>query len=87
MIIPAPPRTQTWRQAQVMRVYKKEKLDYPVVGIAAMPNEKLTKTSPSWLKGCYGVAGDPPRYSADGSAVEYESIDGKKQRVPLVAEK
>lgn len=87
VMIPAPLRTQAWRVAQVMRVYKKEKLDYPVVGIAALPDEKLSKTSPSWLKGCYGVAGDPPAYSADGSAVEYESIDGKKQRVPLVAEK
>ncbi len=87
VIIPAPDRAKAWRQVHVMRVYKKEKLDYPVVGIAALPDEKLIKGSRSWLKGCYGVAGDPPRYSDDGASVEYERIDGKKGSVPLVAEK
>lgn len=85
VMIPAPLRTQSWRQAEVMRVYKKEKLDYPVFGIAAMNDEKLMKGSRSWLKGCYGVPGDPPRYSQDGSTVEYETIDGKKGSVPLIA--
>ena len=69
VMIPAPDRAKAWRQVQVMRVYKKEKLDYPVVGIAALPDEKLIKGSKSWLKGCYGVPGDPPHYNADGSAV------------------
>lgn len=85
VMIPAPLRSKSWRQAEVMRVYKKDKLDYPVVGIAAMKDEKLMKGSRSWLKGCYGLPGDPPQYSSDGSAVEYESIDGKKSSVPLVA--
>ena len=85
VMIPAPPRGAKWRQVQVMRVYKKARLDYPVVGVAALPDEKLIKGSRSWLKGCYGVPGDPPAYSADGSSVEYESIDGKHHSVPLVA--
>lgn len=83
VMIPAPLRSKSWRQVHVMRVYRKEKLDYPVVGVAALPDEKLIKGSRSWLKGCYGVPGDPPQYSADGSAVDYESIDGKKRSVPL----
>ncbi len=87
VIIPSPSRAQAWRKTQVMRVYKKERLDYPVMGIAVLKDEKLIKASPSWLKGCYGLAGDPPQYSADGSAVEYETIDGKKASVPLVAER
>jgi len=85
VMIPSPDRGKSWRQVQVMRVYKKEKLDYPVVGIAALPDEKLFKGSKSWLKGCYGVPGDPPHYNDDGSAVEYERIDGKKGSVPLTA--
>lgn len=83
VMMPAPPRGEPWRKAQVMRVYKKEKLDYPVVGVAALKDERLIKSSPSWLKGCYGLPGDPPRYSADGLAVEYDTIDGKSGSVPL----
>jgi hypothetical protein len=83
VFIPSPPRGKNWRQAVVMRVYKKEKLDYPVMGIAALPDERLMKGSTSWLKGCYGVDGEPPRYSSDGDAVEYDSIDGKSHSVPL----
>ena len=79
--------TQAWRAAQVMRVYKKDKLDYPVVGVAAMKEEKLMKGSASWLKGCYGIPGEAPHYTADGSAVEYEMINGKKGSVPLSGEK
>ncbi|MBL8949710.1 MAG: hypothetical protein JNK82_02965 [Myxococcaceae bacterium] len=86
VMMPAPDRAKQWRQAEVMRVYKREKLDYRVMGVAAMPDEKLIKGSKSWLKGCYGVPGEPPRYSADGAAVEYERIDGKSGRVPLVRE-
>jgi hypothetical protein len=84
VLIPAPPRGKPWRASQVMRVYKKEKLDYQVMGIAVLKDEKLMKASPTWVKGCYGVPGDPPRYSADGLAIEYESIDGKRQTVPLI---
>ncbi len=84
VMIPAPPRSQKWRQAQVMRVYKKDKLDYPVVGIAALPDERLMKGSASWLRGCYGVLGDAPHYSSDGNAVEYDSIDNQHRSVPLI---
>ena len=71
------------RKVKVMRVYKKDKLDYPVMGIAALPDEKLMKSSQTWLKGCYGLAGEPPRYSQDNQAVEYDTIDGKSHSVPL----
>jgi hypothetical protein len=83
VMIPAPPRGKSWRQAVVIRVYKKDKLDYQVMGVAAMPNEKLMKASTSWLKGCYGNPGEAPRYAADGKSVEYDTIDGKSSSVPL----
>lgn len=83
VMIPAPPRGKNWRQVVVMRVYKKDKLDYPVMGVAALPDEKLMKSSTSWLKGCYGNPGEPPRYSADGKSVDYDTIDGKTHSVPL----
>lgn len=83
VMFPAPPRAQAWRTGQVMRVYKKDKLDYPVVGVAVLKDERLIKSSRSWLKGCYGIDGEPPHYSGDGLAVEYSTIDGKAGRVPL----
>jgi hypothetical protein len=83
VMIPAPPRGKSWRETVVMRVYKRDKLDYPVMGIAALADERLMKTSTSWLKGCYGLPGEAPRYSSDGEAVEYDTIDGKSHSVPL----
>jgi hypothetical protein len=84
-MMPAPPRGAPWRTTQVMRVYKKDKLDYPVMGIAVMRDgEKRMKGSRSWLKGCYEVPGEPPRYSKDNASVEYDTIDGKSGKVPLI---
>jgi hypothetical protein len=84
IIIPAPDRGKAWSTTEVMRVYARNQLDYSVPGSAVIA-EKFTKTSTSWLKGCFGVPGDEPRYSADGLSVEYETVEGKKGSVPLVA--
>jgi hypothetical protein len=84
VMIPAPPRGKSWRETVVMRVYRRDKLDYPVMGVAVLADERLMKTSTSWLKGCYGVPGEAPRYSSDGAAVEYDSIDGQSRSVPLL---
>ena len=86
VMIPAPPRGQMWRRVQVMRIYNRGELDYAVVGAAAMPDEVRLRAYRSWLKGCYEVPGEPPRYSADGNAVEYETIDDKKSQISLIAD-
>ena len=55
------------------------------MGMAALTDEKLIKGSRSWLKGGYGVPGEPPHYSQDGLQVDYESIDNQTHSVPLKA--
>ena len=84
VIIPAPDRGKSWASTEVMRVYARNKLEYAVQGLSVIP-EKFMVTSTSWLKGCYGVPGEAPRYAADGLSVEYETIQGKAGSVPLVA--
>lgn len=84
VIVPAPDRGKDWSATEVMRVYARNQLEYSVPGSAVIP-EKFIKTSTSWVKGCFGVPGNEPRYSADGLSVEYETVEGKKGSVPLVA--
>ncbi len=86
VLIPAPLKGKRWDETQVMRVYAREKLEYSVTAVAVIA-EAAMKTSPSWLKGCFGVAGAEPHYAADGLSVEYETINGKPGTVPLIAEK
>jgi hypothetical protein len=86
VLIPAPLKGGRWDQTEVMRVYTHGKLEYAVTGVAVIP-EAAVKTSPSWLKGCFGVSGAEPHYAADGRSVDYEMVDGKPGSVPLVAEK
>jgi type IV pilus assembly protein PilA len=85
VLVPAPDRGKDWAQTTVMRVYAGGKLEYAVSGVAVL-QEKYMKRSPSWLKGCFGVPGDEPRYSEDGRAVEYVMVDGKPGRVSLYTE-
>ena len=83
VMISAPSRAKSWRATEVMRVYKQGKLDYKVMGIVALPNEKLYKANRTWLRGCYGNPGEPPHYAKDAKSVEYETIDNKSSNVPL----
>lgn len=85
VIDPAPSKANGWRAAVVMRIYKRDKLDYQVTGPGVIRDERKVMNQPSWVQGSFGVPGEPPHYSADGAAVELTSVDGKAQRVPLVA--
>lgn len=85
VLVPAPNRGGDWAQTNVMRVYARGALAYAVSGATVLP-EKFMVRSPSWLKGCFGVPGDEPHYSADGLSVEYTMIDGNDGRVSLVAD-
>lgn len=84
VLLPSPSRGQAWRKTMVMRVYKRHMLDYPVYGPGVVTDETKLLNQGSWLKGCFGVAGEPPHYSDDGQAVEFTTVAGSPQRVPLV---
>ncbi|GMU59529.1 MAG: hypothetical protein AMXMBFR34_12920 [Myxococcaceae bacterium] len=81
--IAAPQRGRPWSQTELMRVLRREALDYVVPGVALLPEEAL-KTSISWLQGCYAQPGQPPRYSASGTAVEYDMVNGESGTVELI---
>jgi Tfp pilus assembly protein PilE len=85
VLVPAPDRGRDWAQTQVMRVYRQGKLEYAVSGSTVL-DQKYMRTSPSWVKGCFGVPGAEPAYSADGLAVEYTTVDGRQGSVSLVRE-
>lgn len=83
-LIAAPPRTQSWSTAVVGKVFTRGELDYAIQGIGVLPNESLIRASPTWLRGALGTSGTPPRFSADGASVEFDSIDGVSHAIPLV---
>ncbi|HYO51960.1 hypothetical protein, partial [Archangium sp.] len=40
----------------------------------------------AWVKGHAGLPGDPPRYTSDGRAVEFETVDGHSFRLSFEGE-
>ncbi len=74
------------RAAEVAHVYGEGKLEYAVHAAGAVRNWKLLRhsgTSLLWLEGVMGVEGKAPAYSAAGDAVEFTTIDGAAQKIPL----
>jgi hypothetical protein len=70
----------------VGQVFRRDKLDYTINAGATVRDWKKVRsagTSFYWLAGVLGVPGTAPGYAADGSAVELETIDGKKHSIPL----
>jgi hypothetical protein len=86
VLVAAPVRGKAWRATEVMRVYQRGELAYRVMGAAVLP-ERAMRSSISWLQGCFGAPGEPPRYAGDGLAVEYTTIAGVEGRVPLEADR
>ncbi|MGQ0506676.1 MAG: hypothetical protein ACT4TC_15295 [Myxococcaceae bacterium] len=75
-------------EAVLVHVYRRGALEYPVHtrGVVRSPKaSRPTGSSFYWIAGALGQPGSPPRYSADGNRVEFETLDGKKQNVPLLA--
>ena len=84
VLIASPNRGKDWSKTVVMRVYSKATLDYSVSGSTVI-DEKYMRSSPTWVQGCYGAAGQEPHYSSDGLRLEYTMMDGKPGHVDLVA--
>lgn len=77
-----------WGSAKAAHVYKRSKLDYVVNVGAVVRDERQVRKSGSnveWLAGTLKTAGTPPRYAKAGDAVEFETLGGQTQRIPLVA--
>lgn len=82
VIAPAPDRGEDWSAARVVRLFERTAPDLVVFGASVLAAESWAK-SVTWVEGCYGAAGAPPAYSADGRAVELRTIDGDALRIPL----
>ncbi len=81
---------ERWETVAVGHVYRQEKLEYPIAAAGAVRDFKKIRGAGStfyWLAGALEQPGPAPRYSADGSAVEFVTLDGKQQSIPLIAGK
>lgn len=79
---------ERWRQAPVIRVYAREKLDREVTAAGAVRDWKAVRSAGTtfyWLGGALGQPGLAPRYSSDGNAVELQSIDGQAYKMTLTS--
>jgi len=81
---------ERWEQVAVGHVYRKDRLEYPIAAAGAVRDFKKIRSAGNtfyWLAGALEQPGPAPGYSADGAAVEFVTVDGKKQSIPLIAGK
>ncbi len=87
MVVHTLPSASAFRYAVLATIWSEEGKAYEVKG-GALPIETqkiaAAGTSFRWLKGVLDAPGERPRYSADGNAVEVESLDGKTHALPFV---
>ena len=84
--LPKARATQLWKRVMVAHVYERDQLAYAVAAGAVVRDWKQIRSAGNtfyWLAGAMDVPGPAPRYSADGTAVVIETIDGKQQSIPL----
>ena len=77
----------SWSAAEVAHIYKRGVLEYAVQAGGVVRDEKKLRSAGTtfyWLAGVLGIPGVAPRYAADGSAVEFDTVDGKQQSIPFV---
>ena len=88
---PVPEGSSTdWQHTEVAHVYRRTKPEWTVLagGVIQDPSRaRISGTSLEWLRGTLATPGRPPRYSPDGNSVEFETIEGQKQEIPLVPKK
>lgn len=78
------------QQTVVGEVFKRDRRQYVInAGPTIRDWSKVRSggTTFYWLAGTLGMPGDPPRYSADGQAVELQTVDGTKHSIPLTVTK
>jgi len=82
--------SRQWPQAEVVHVYKRGDKDYAVPAGGAVRDWKRVRSAGTtfyWLAGALGQPGTAPRYSAGGTAVEFDTVDGNHNSVSLVSKK
>ena len=87
MVVYTLPSASAFRYAVLATVWTEEGKAWEVKGGALPIDTQRTiaaGTSFRWLKGVLDAPGERPRYSADGTAVEVESLDGKTHTLPFV---
>jgi hypothetical protein len=67
-------------------VFDGAKLGWHVVGAALVKDQESAQARAHLVAGLGGVSGEQPRYSSDGSKVEFSTIEFAAQAVPLRAE-
>jgi hypothetical protein len=79
---------KNWAATALIHIYRKGAPEYVVAvgGIWKTPKAlKATGSSFYWMAGALEQPGEPPRYSADGNTVEFDTLDGRRQTVSLLA--
>jgi hypothetical protein len=87
MVVHTLPSASAFRYAKLASVWTEKGLDWELQGGGlAVDQTKMPAagTSFRWLKGVLDAPGERPHLSADGAAVELETLDGKKQTIPFV---
>ncbi len=82
----APQRDESLLSVRFIRVFARDKVEYEVQGAALLKKSATVKRYNHLVKGLGGNTGDKPAYAADGKSVAFETVEGKKQSVPLKAE-
>lgn len=85
LFLGTPPRSASLLSAKLIQVFDRTALAYDVVGAALTSKPDTAKRYPLLVKGLGGNEGDKPAYSPDGKSVTFETVEGKKQAVPLAA--
>lgn len=69
--------------AAFITVFRRDQVDYLVTGAALRPQSASRGHVSHPVKGLGNNPGARPHYADDGQSVEFETLDGRAQRVPL----
>ncbi|WNG15407.1 hypothetical protein [Cystobacter fuscus] len=75
---------QDWRGLELVTLYEQGlRLKFLRAGTAVSAPEVRREpfSSLAWVKGTVGLPGTPPKYTDDGRAIEFETVDGKTFRL------
>lgn len=87
LFLGTPPRTESKLSAKMIQVFDRTTLAYEVLGAALTSRSDTAKRYPLLVKGLGGNAGARPAYAPDGKSVAFETVEGKKEAVPLAADR
>ncbi len=84
VIFPVPLRGSGWQRQTVASVFDRSRKAWDVAAGTVVKDSRRALIAQCWASGLCGDASAPaPRYAPDGTAVEFTSIDGVPNRIPL----